>query len=52
MVLSGPEYRKIVFGDGISNREDAYAQGTDDLPLLPQHIYGLSKKIGGELAEF
>lgn len=41
-----------VYGDSIPSHEDAYAAVTEDLPLLPRDIYGLSKRLGENMAEY
>lgn len=41
-----------VYGDGIPAKAGAYALGSENLPLLPNHIYGFTKKIGEEIAGF
>jgi UDP-glucose 4-epimerase len=41
-----------VYGESIPFKENAYQSVTEDLPLLPADIYGLSKKLSEELADF
>jgi UDP-glucose 4-epimerase len=41
-----------VYGDGTSSREHTYTAITEQSPLLPRNIYGLSKKLGEELAGY
>lgn len=41
-----------MYGTGIPLKENAYAQGTENHPLQPVHIYGLTKKLGEEIAEY
>ena len=41
-----------VYGDSIPPSENAYAAVTEDLPLLPRDIYGLSKRLGENMAEY
>ncbi len=41
-----------VYGDGILSNNQTYSCGTEQNPLLPNHIYGLTKKLGEELANY
>jgi UDP-glucose 4-epimerase len=41
-----------VYGDSIPHHENAYAAVTEDLALLPRDIYGLSKRLGENMAEY
>ncbi|MFP5115920.1 NAD-dependent epimerase/dehydratase family protein [Bacillaceae bacterium C204] len=41
-----------VYGESISHQEGKYAAVTEDHALLPKDIYGLSKRLGENMAEY
>jgi UDP-glucose 4-epimerase len=41
-----------VYGQSIPFKENSYSAATEELPLLPGDMYGLSKKLCEELADF
>ncbi|WP_223594445.1 NAD-dependent epimerase/dehydratase family protein [Neobacillus bataviensis] len=41
-----------VYGGSIPHRKDAYVAVTEDLALKPRDIYGLSKQLGENMAEY
>jgi nucleoside-diphosphate-sugar epimerase len=41
-----------VYGDSVRNREGVYTAVTENLPMLPRDIYGLSKRLGENMAEY
>jgi UDP-glucose 4-epimerase len=41
-----------VYGQSVRHREGAYTAVTEELALLPNDIYGLSKRLGEDMAEY